>query len=66
VDSARREPEPDQRLALYRQIATFVKDQAFVLPLANNVAVYAMRSNVNGVVRQPLQSYPALEDLWLA
>jgi ABC-type transport system substrate-binding protein len=66
VDSARREPDPERRLALYRQIATFVKDQAFVLPLANYVAVYGMRSNVHGVARQPLAGYPALEDLWLA
>jgi ABC-type transport system substrate-binding protein len=65
VDSARREPDPEKRLGLYRQIATLVKDQAFVLPLANYVAVYGMRSNVKVVSRQPSAPYPAVEDIWL-
>jgi len=46
VDMARREPDWDKRLALYRQIATFVKDEAFVLPIANGVATYGLRWNV--------------------
>jgi len=65
VDSARRETDAGKRLALYRQIATFVKDQAFVLPLANQVVAYGMRSNVHGFARQPLFVNPALEDVWL-
>jgi ABC-type transport system substrate-binding protein len=66
VDAARREPDADRRLGQYRQLATYVKDQAFVLPLANYVAAYGTRSNVHGLSRQPLAPYPVLEDLWLA
>jgi ABC-type transport system substrate-binding protein len=66
VDSARREPEATKRLALYRQIATFVREQAFVLPVANYVVAFGMRSNVHGFARQPLFVNPALEDVWLA
>jgi hypothetical protein len=45
---------------------TFVKDQAFVLPLANYAAVYATRSNTGGITRQPVANYPSFEDIWLA
>jgi hypothetical protein len=37
VETARREPDGDKRLGLYRQLAAFVKDQAFVFPLALQV-----------------------------
>jgi peptide/nickel transport system substrate-binding protein len=66
VDAARREPDPDKRLSLYRQIATFVKDEAFVLPLANYGSCYGTRSNVNGVARQAVTAVPAMEDVWLS
>jgi peptide/nickel transport system substrate-binding protein len=66
VDSARREPDFQKRLALYRHIAGFMKDQAFVLPLANFVGLWGMRANVQGFSRQPLYNSPALEDVWLA
>jgi peptide/nickel transport system substrate-binding protein len=64
VDAARREPDSEKRIALYRQIGAYVKDQAFVLPLANSIVAYAMRSSVHGFVRQPLFTVPVPEDLW--
>jgi ABC-type transport system substrate-binding protein len=65
VDAARAEQDWDKRLGLYRQIATLVKDEAFVLPIANNISAYGLRSNVQGFSRQPLQPSPLLEDIWL-
>jgi ABC-type transport system substrate-binding protein len=66
VDSARREPHFQKRLALYRQIAIFIKDLAFVLPIANYAVPLGTRANVQGFSRQPLFINPALEDVWLA
>jgi ABC-type transport system substrate-binding protein len=66
VDAARREPDPTKRIALYRGIATYLKDQAFVLPLANSTVALAMRANVHGFIRQPLFTVPVLEEIWLA
>jgi ABC-type transport system substrate-binding protein len=66
VTTARQEPDWNKRLALYRQIAALVKDEAFVLPVANAISVWGVQSNVQGLVRQPIGPYPNLEDIWLA
>ncbi len=65
VAAARREPDVDRRIGLYRQIGAFVKDQAFVLPLANSTVAVAMHSNIHGFVRHPLFTVPLLEELWM-
>ena len=66
IAEAQHEPDPDKRLADYRQIATYVRDEAFALPIANYVLPYALRSNVHGVVRQPISNNPSLEEAWLS
>jgi peptide/nickel transport system substrate-binding protein len=65
VDAARREPDADTRLALYRQIGAFVKDRAFALPLAINNVGWGVRSNVHGVSRGAVERVPVFEDAWL-
>jgi peptide/nickel transport system substrate-binding protein len=65
VDAARLEPDDAKRMALYRQIGAFVKDQAFVLPLANRDIAWGVRSNVHGVGRGPVEHTPVFEDAWL-
>jgi peptide/nickel transport system substrate-binding protein len=66
VDAASRAPDWTTRLGLYRQIATFVKDAAFILPIANSVNLWGLRKNVQGFSRQPIGPYPVLEDIWLS
>jgi ABC-type transport system substrate-binding protein len=66
VDAARRETDPAKRLGLYRQIAVFLQDAAFELPIANAISPYGVRSNVQGLARQPLAGAPILEDIWLS
>jgi peptide/nickel transport system substrate-binding protein len=63
ADAARREPDWEKRLGLYRQIAAFVKNEAFVLPVANAVTPWAHRSSVRGVVGDPFSSAPFLEGI---
>jgi ABC-type transport system substrate-binding protein len=65
VDAASRAPDWSARLALYRRIAAFVKDAAFVLPIANSVFPWGLRNNVQGFSRQS-PGYPILEDIWLS
>ncbi len=65
VDAARREPDWTKRLSMYRAIGKFVRDQAFILPIANQVNPYDLRRNVHGFARQPLVGSPVLEDMWL-
>jgi ABC-type transport system substrate-binding protein len=65
VDSAQREPDYDKRIAMYRQIAGFVKDQAFELPLTASFTAFAQRSNVRGITRAPFSSSPWLSEIWM-
>jgi hypothetical protein len=44
---ARREPLLDKRPTLYRRIAVLVKDEAFRLPVANQVDTFAPRKNLH-------------------
>jgi ABC-type transport system substrate-binding protein len=66
VEAARREPDWNKRIALYRQISAFVQDAAFVHPLVNTMNPFGLRSNVQGFNRQPTGGAPILEDIWLA
>ena len=66
VDTARREPDRARRVALYRQIAVFLQDAAFELPIANAISPYGVRSNVHGFTRQPAAGAPIVEDIWLS
>jgi ABC-type transport system substrate-binding protein len=66
VDAARRETDWNKRLALYRRIAVFLKDEAFEMPIANPVYPFGLRSNVHGFARQPNAGAPILEDIWLS
>jgi peptide/nickel transport system substrate-binding protein len=66
VTRARREPDWNKRKSIYRDIAVFLKNEAFLLPIANSVNPWGMRSNVHGVVRQPLVGEPSLAELWLS
>jgi ABC-type transport system substrate-binding protein len=63
ADAARREPSWEKRLGLYRQITAFVRNEAFVLPVANAVTPWAHRSSVQGVSGDPFSSAPFLEDI---
>ena len=66
VESAQREAETRQRLDLYRQITRFLKEQAFVLPVAGRVAPHAMRANVHGVTSTgAAPDMPLLETVWI-
>jgi ABC-type transport system substrate-binding protein len=53
-------------MALYQGIARLVKDEAFLLPIANRIVPWGVRSNVRGFSRQPLLATPTLDELWLA
>jgi peptide/nickel transport system substrate-binding protein len=66
VEAARRELDWDKRMGLYHDIARFVKEEAFLLPVANRIVPWGVRANVHGISRQPLQGNPVLEDLWVA
>jgi ABC-type transport system substrate-binding protein len=66
VDAARRELDWDKRMGLYHAIARFLKEEAFLLPVANRIVPWGVRANVHGISRQPLQGNPVLEDLWVA
>lgn len=63
VDAARREPGWEKRLALYRQISAFVRNEAFVLPVANAVTPWAHLSTVQGLTGDPFSSAPFLEGI---
>jgi ABC-type transport system substrate-binding protein len=49
VDSALREPDAEKRVDEYRDIARFVHDQAFVLPLADQVLGYGVKIGITGL-----------------
>ena len=66
VTAARRESDFDKRMSLYRQLALFIKDAAFVLPIANIVYSFGLRKTVHGFERQAIAGAPNLENLWLA
>jgi peptide/nickel transport system substrate-binding protein len=66
TDAARREPDPVKRIDQYRQIGRFVKEEAFLIPVANTVYPWAIRTNVHGMSRQPLVGFPVLEELWMS
>ena len=66
VDAARRERDWNKRISLYRQIAVFLKDAAFVVPIANGSFPFGLRSNVLGFARLPSAAAPILEDIWLS
>jgi peptide/nickel transport system substrate-binding protein len=66
VDSAQIEPDTAKRIAMYREIARFVKDQAFELPLAPAFLAFAHRSNVHGITRAQFTSAPLLREIWIA
>jgi len=66
VEAARREPDVDRRMGLYRQVATFLKDAAFVLPIASRVSPWALRSNVHGISsRAPSSGMPLFDEIWV-
>jgi peptide/nickel transport system substrate-binding protein len=66
VKAARNEFDFEKRMSVYRDIARLVKDEAFLLPLANRVVAWGTRPNVHGITRQPLIASPVLEDLWVS
>lgn len=49
IQQAAAEPDQTKRLALYKQIAQFIQDQAYIVPLANPAAVYILRTRVHGL-----------------
>jgi peptide/nickel transport system substrate-binding protein len=63
ADVARREPNWEKRLGLYRRIALLVKNEAFALPVANAVTPWAHLSHVKGVAGDPFSSAPFLEGI---
>ena len=65
TDAARSEPDPVKRMDLYHQVGKFVQDESFLIPIANVVLPWAVRTNVHGMIRQPLIGSPVLEELWM-
>ena len=63
ADAARREPSWEKRVGLYRQIGALVKNEAFVLPVANAVTPWAHLSTVQGLTGDPFSSAPFLEGI---
>ena len=61
-----REVDPTARLQLYRKIAVYLRDRAFVLPIANAIYPFGLRSKVQGFARMPIAGSPMLEDIWLS
>jgi len=49
VQQAQVEADDAKRIATYRDIAKLVKEEAFILPVANWPRIWAMRSNLQGV-----------------
>jgi ABC-type transport system substrate-binding protein len=66
VDAARREPDFTRRMAIYGDVSRLVKEEAFLLPIANTIYQWGVRANIQGIVRQPLQGFPRLEEVWLS
>lgn len=65
---ARREPNWEKRIALYRRIAALVKGEAFALPIANQVYTFAQRKNVRDFAARSTGGAvaPVYEDIRLA
>ena len=51
-----------KRMALYHEVARLVRDEAFLIPIANTVYPWALRANVHGLTRQPLVALPVPEE----
>jgi len=49
VDAARRERDQPRRIGLYSDITKLIKDEAFILPMANRTQLYALRAGVQGL-----------------
>src|SRR5262249_26434832 len=65
VELARTESDWLQRLAMYRAIATLIKNEAFLLPIAKSINVWGVRNNRQGVTRQPLVGDPSLAETYV-
>jgi peptide/nickel transport system substrate-binding protein len=66
VNAGEAESNWDKRVAIYRQIAQFVRDQAFILPLADRMIPWGRRSNVLGLTKQSTQPYPLFDEVWMS
>jgi peptide/nickel transport system substrate-binding protein len=67
VDAARREPDWDKRVTLYRDITRLLSDEAFILPVATPQVAYGLRKAVHGLTVTPGgPSAPYFEGVWLA
>jgi ABC-type transport system substrate-binding protein len=66
VDVARAESDWTLRIELCRAIARMLKEEAFLLPIANSVTLWGGRETVRGVTRQPLVGDPVPAEPWMA
>jgi peptide/nickel transport system substrate-binding protein len=65
VTAAQAEADWDKRISLYRDVTRLIKDEAFILPLANRVETRALRRHVQGFELDP-QAHPKFENVSLA
>jgi len=65
IESSRPERNWERRVAIDRQIAVLVKDEAFILPVADFISAWGIRASLRGATRQPRSGYPVLDELWL-
>jgi peptide/nickel transport system substrate-binding protein len=56
--------DPTKRLELYASAQKILMDQALLLPIYNQIAVYALRSEVEDVTYEP-RAYPVLYDAYV-
>jgi peptide/nickel transport system substrate-binding protein len=67
VNAGRTEPDWDKRVAIYRDISRFLRDEAFILPVATPHVVYGLRTGVRGLtVTRGQPAAPYFEGVWLA
>jgi peptide/nickel transport system substrate-binding protein len=64
LDEGAATTDPEKRLGLYAKVQKLLMDQAVILPIYNQVAVYALRSNVEDVTYEP-RAYPVLYDAYI-
>jgi peptide/nickel transport system substrate-binding protein len=62
LDQGRRETDPSKRKQLYLQLEQKLMDQATVVPLVDQLSVFALRPNVSGL-KFTGNSYPLVTEL---
>lgn len=64
IIAAQQEPDQDARIQLYRDLTELIKDEAFILPLANGLVTAGLQENVQDLRINRL-GFPEFENVWL-